>query len=186
MAFRPVRSVSAAAAAVLAGLLCSCGGHDAEGTWRLPNGDLAGTRAAAGSNVDTGNVGQLGVRWRYALTAPPTISGIIASTPVADRATVYVQDLQSNVHALDRATGAPRWVHRYRAPNDGPNGLAVDHERAYGATDSDAFALSVATGRELWSRHLTSATEQFVDVAPVTWNGLVFLSTVGYPPPSGG
>ena len=35
---------------------------------------------------------------------------------------------------------------------------------------------------ELWRRHLTSATEQFVDVAPVVWRGLVFTSTVGYPP----
>src|SRR5437773_230981 len=30
--------------------------------------------------------------------------------------------------------------------------------------------------------HLASAREQLVDVAPVVWNGLVFLSTVGYPP----
>jgi alcohol dehydrogenase (cytochrome c) len=58
----------------------------------------------------------------------------------------------------------------------------VDGGRVYGATDSDAFALSAATGRQLWSRHLTSATEQFVDIAPVVWEGLVFTSTVGFPP----
>ena len=125
---------------------------------------------------------ELEVRWRYALTAKPNYSGRFASTPVADRETVYVQDLQSNVHALDRATGKLRWVHRYRALNEGPNGLAVDGRRVYGATDSDAFALSAATGRQLWSRHLTSATEQFVDIAPVVWGGLVFTSTVGFPP----
>ena len=73
-------------------------------------------------------------------------------------------------------------MHRYRALNEGPNGLAVDSRRVYGATDSDAFALSAATGRQLWSRHLTSATEQFVDIAPVVWEGLVFTSTVGFPP----
>jgi outer membrane protein assembly factor BamB len=169
-------------AAVVVGPLCGCGGHDAEGTWRLPNGDLAGTRAAAGSAVDAGNVARLEVRWRYRLTAPPSFSGIFASTPVADRTTVYVQDLRSNVYALDRSTGTLRWARRYRARNDGPNGLAVDDERVYGATDSDAFGLDAATGRELWRRHLTSSSEQFVDVAPVVWKGLVFLSTVGYPP----
>ena len=73
-------------------------------------------------------------------------------------------------------------MHRYHAPNEGPNGLAVGGGRVYGATDSDAFALSAATGRQLWSRHLTSATEQFVDIAPVVWEGLVFTSTVGFPP----
>ena len=162
--------------------LLGCGGRDADGTWELPNGDLAGRRAAAGSPIDAGNVSRLEVRWRYGLTAKPNYSGIFASTPVADRTTVYVQDLESNVYALDRATGKVRWAHHYRASNEGPNGLAVSDQRVYGATDSDAFALSASTGRELWSRHLTSATEQFVDVAPVVWDGLLFTSTVGFPP----
>ena len=167
---------------MVASLLCGCGGSDADGTWQLPNADLAGTRAAVGSPVDVGNAARLEVRWRYALTAAPTSSGIFASTPVADRTTVYVQDLQSNVFALDRSTGSLRWEHRYGARNDGPNGLAVEGGRVYGATDTDAFALSATTGEELWRRHLTSATEQFVDVAPVVWESLVFVSTVGYAP----
>ena len=179
LAPRAARSLSVA---VFALVLLGCGGHGDDGTWELPNGDLAGTRAVSGSPIDADNVSRLEVRWRYALTAKPNYSGIFASTPVADATTVYVQDLQSNVHALDRATGRSRWVHRYHALNEGPNGLAVDDRRVYGATDSDAFALSVSTGRELWRRHLTSATEQFVDVAPVVWEGLVFTSTVGFTP----
>jgi alcohol dehydrogenase (cytochrome c) len=169
-------------AASVAAVLFGCEARDDHGTWQLPNGDLAGTRAAAGSAIDAGNVARLGVRWRYGLTAAPTFSGIFASTPVADRTTVYVQDLQSNVYALDRSTGTLRWAHRYRAGNDGPNGLAVDGDRVYGATDSDAFGLDAATGRELWRRHLTGPTEQFVDVAPVAWEEFVFISTVGFPP----
>jgi outer membrane protein assembly factor BamB len=169
-------------AALVAGLLCGCGAHHGEGTWELPNGDLAGTRAAAGSAIDAGNAARLGVRWRYALTAAPTFSGIFASTPVADGETVYLQDLQSNVYALDRSNGTLRWAQRYRAASDGPNGLAVDAQRVYGATDSDAFALAAPAGRELWRRHLTSASEQFVDVAPVVWKDIVFVSTVGYAP----
>jgi outer membrane protein assembly factor BamB len=169
-----------AAATVLG--LASCGSTETPGTWQLPNADLAGTREASGSEIDSGSASRLTARWRYGLTAAPTYSGIIASTPVVDRTTVYVQDLRSNVHALDRSTGAPRWIRRYRARNEGPNGLAVDDERLYSATDSDAFALSTTTGRELWRRHLTSASEQFVDIAPVVWRGTVFFSTVGYPP----
>ena len=169
-------------AAAVAGLLSACGSQDHESTWKLPNGGLAGTRAAAESAIDTGNVAKLEARWRFGLTAAPTFSGIFASTPVADAETVYVQDLRSNVYALDRADGTLRWTRRYHALNEGPNGLAVDDRRVYGATDSDAFALAVATGRELWRRHLTSAREQFVDIAPVVWNGLVFVSTVGYAP----
>ncbi len=165
-----------------AGLLGGCGGHAAPGTWPLPNHDLAGTRAAAVSSIDAHNVGRIRVRWRFRLTAKPSFSGLFASTPVADPDTVYVQDLQSNVYALDRNTGALRWTRRYDALNDGPNGLAVDSGRVYGATDEGAFALSAATGKELWHRHLTGPAEQFVNIAPLPWQGLVFLSTVGYKP----
>ena len=95
---------------------------------------------------------------------------------------VYVQDLRSTVFALDRSTGALRWTTRFDAPNDGPNGLALGGRRIFGATDSDAFALSASSGAKLWQRHLTTPSEQLVDIAPVVWHGLVFLSTIGYQP----
>jgi outer membrane protein assembly factor BamB len=163
-------------------LLGGCGGDPQPAEWALPNADLAGTRAASGSSIDAGNVADLRPRWRFSLTAQPTFAGVYASTPVVAGDTVYVQDLRSNVFALGRADGSLRWTRRYDAPNDGPNGVAVAGERVYGATDADAFALDAATGEELWRRHLTSPAEQFVDVAPVVWNDLVFVSTVGFPP----
>ena len=122
------------------------------------------------------------MRWRFRFAAAPSFSGIFASTPVADGSTVYVQDLRSNVYALDLASGRVRWRRRFDAKNDGPNGVAVAGGRVYGATDSDAFALDAATGRQLWSRHLTSFQEQFVDVAPVPWHDLILTSTIGYAP----
>jgi outer membrane protein assembly factor BamB len=122
------------------------------------------------------------VRWRFRFAARPSFSGIYASTPVADGDTVYVQDLRSNVFALARASGSLRWAHYYRARNDGPNGLAIDHGRVYGATDTEAFALSARSGKELWHRRLVRVGEQFVDVAPVPWKNLVFTGTIGYPP----
>ena len=158
-----------------------CGGH-AKGDWPVPNGDVAGTRAARHSRLDAKNVANLRAQWRFRFNAKPSFSGVFASNPVADAHTVYVQDLRSDVFALDRSGGALRWSRRYRALNDGPNGLALGDGRVYGATDSDAFALDADTGRELWRRHLTSPSEQFVDVAPVPWKGFVFTSTIGYPP----
>jgi outer membrane protein assembly factor BamB len=177
-----IRAIRGLAAVLAAGVVSGCGWGGEEGSWNLPNGDRQGTRAAAGSSIDAGNADQLQPRWRFALTGAQTFAGIFASTPVADADTVYVQDLQSDVYAFDRESGKVRWAHRYRATNDGPNGLAVTDGRVYGATDSDAFALSAQTGAELWRRHLTSASEQFVDVAPVAWEGFVYLSTVGYAP----
>ena len=172
----------AAASALVVCLLCSCGGGGDDAVWQSPNSDLEGTRAAAGSAIDSGNVASLEARWQFALTARPSFSGIFASTPVADADNVYAQDLRSNVFALDRTTGALRWERRYHAPNDGPNGLVVEDDAVYGATDSDAFRLDSASGEERWRRHLTGTSEQFVAIAPVVWEDLVFLSTIGFPP----
>jgi outer membrane protein assembly factor BamB len=171
-----------AAAATIACLGTGCGGHREGGDWPLPNADLAGTRAAVDAKIDSRNVSNLRVRWRFPFRAPLSYSGIFASTPIVAGDTVYVQDLRSNVFALDRTTGTLRWERRYGFRNDGPNGLAFDDGRIYGGTDTDAFALDAKSGRELWRRHLTSATEQFLDVAPVFWQGLVFTGTIGYPP----
>jgi outer membrane protein assembly factor BamB len=180
---RIVIPAPALCAAALLALLAGCGGRGEESAdWPLPNADLAGTRAAAGTEIDAGNVAELRPRWRFRLTAKPTYAGIYASTPVVAGETVYVQDLQSNVFALDRASGSVRWTRRYDAPSDGPNGLAVADGRVYGATDADAFALDAETGKQLWTRHLTGPSEQFVDIAPVPWDDLVFTSTVGFPP----
>jgi outer membrane protein assembly factor BamB len=162
--------------------LSGCGGDGSRGAWTFANGNLAGTRAADGSPITAANVGRLRVRWRFPLRAKPGASGIFASTPVADANTIYLQDLDSDVFALNRATGAVRWSHRYDARNDGPNGLAVRSGRVYGETDDTVFALASENGRELWQRHMTNAREPFVGTAPIVWDGLVFISTIGYAP----
>ncbi|HET6684268.1 MAG TPA: PQQ-binding-like beta-propeller repeat protein [Gaiella sp.] len=176
----PPRCALAAAFLVLA--VAGCGSEKGAGDWPLANADREGTRAATGSSIDAGNVGSLAVRWRFRLPGKPTVTGAFASNPVVEGGIVYAQDLNSNVYALDLESGSTRWARRYNAPNEGPNGLAVDGGTVYGATDAEAFALSADTGKELWRRHLTSKSEQFVDVAPIPWEGLVFLGTVGYAP----
>ena len=86
------------------------------------------------------------------------------------------------MYAIDRGTGALRWEHRFRAPNFGRNGLSYSSGSLYGATDTTAFALSAKTGRLLWQRRLVSPVQQYVDIAPLIANNLVYISTVGYPP----
>jgi outer membrane protein assembly factor BamB len=159
-----------------------CSGNGQEGDWPQPNRDLTGARAAADAEIDSGNVSELRAGWRFGFDSKPSFAGRFASTPLVDGGTVFVQDLQSNVFALDRETGRVRWTHLYRANNNGPNGIALADDRVFGATDSDAFALDASTGRELWRRHLTSREEQYVEVAPVASDGLVYLSTVGFRP----
>ncbi len=95
---------------------------------------------------------------------------------------VYVQDLSSNVFALDLTTGKVLWRRLFAATNPGPNGLAVTGGRVFGATDSSAFALDAATGRPLWRHFLVTPAARYVDIAPQVADGLVFVSTIGLPP----
>jgi outer membrane protein assembly factor BamB len=172
---RTILVVALACAAGLGG----CGGHESSGTWTVANGNLAGTRAADDSPINAANVGQLRLRWSFPLRAKPGSSGIFASTPVADAKTIYVQDLDSDVFALNQATGAIRWSHRYDARHNGPNGLAVSSGRVYGQTNDTVFALASENGRELWQRHMANRRKPFVGAAPIVWDGLVFTSTTG-------
>jgi alcohol dehydrogenase (cytochrome c) len=122
------------------------------------------------------------VAWRFRLPTKPGYAGSITSTPIVVGDTVYVQDMGSNVFALDRETGELRWTKWFRAPNPGPNGIAVAGGVVFGNTDTRAFALDAATGRQLWIRKLITPTEQFIDIAPVAANGLMYTSTIGYLP----
>lgn len=180
-------SIARAAAAALAlGLATGCGGAARVArppdSWPLPNHDLESTRATSSGPIDAATAAQLHAVWRYRFRIHPRESGVFTATPVVAGRTVYVQDMESSVIALDLTSGKLRWLHRFRAGNPGPNGLAVAGGRVYGATDTTVFALSRDRGRTLWQRRIVTPVEQFVDVAPVVANGLVYTGTVGYPP----
>jgi outer membrane protein assembly factor BamB len=151
------------------------------GAWTSANGGPANQRATTATQLEARTIPRLVVRWRFRLRADANF-GAITANPVMRGNTVYLQDSRSSVYALDVRTGVLRWKHTIVAPNDGPNGLTVSGSRVYAATDTTAFALDAATGRRLWSRHLTNQFEQFVAIAPVVDRGRVYLSTQGFPP----
>jgi outer membrane protein assembly factor BamB/mono/diheme cytochrome c family protein len=151
-------------------------GTSAEGEWAYPNGDLANTRNVD-SEINASTVTRLGVAWTVPITAAGAFGGY-ASTPIVVDRTVYAQDLNSNVQAIDLETGEVKWETRYDSPSIGPNGLAVGDGRVYGGTGDGAFALDQATGRELWQLRLTRNDREGVDMAPGYKDGIVYVSTV--------
>jgi outer membrane protein assembly factor BamB len=177
---RAITAVSVALGCVVA--LTGCGGSRPGGDWPLPNLDLASTRALVESGIDRNNVGSLHVAWRFHFPVVPGTSGAFTATPVVAGGVVYVQDMRSNVYALDLNTGRVRWHRLFGAANPGPNGLAVSGGRVYGATDASAFALDAASGRPVWRRFLVTPAARYVDMAPQVANGLFYVSTIGLPP----
>src|SRR5207253_3880563 len=104
--------------------------------------------------------------------------GIYASTPITFGGVVYLQDLNSNVYALDQQSGKLKWKHAFKSPSIGPNGVSIGYGRLYGATVSTAFALNPATGDLIWKHKLTPSIHEGIDMAPQLYDGKVLVSTV--------
>jgi outer membrane protein assembly factor BamB/mono/diheme cytochrome c family protein len=144
--------------------------------WTLPNGDLANTRSVS-SQIRSSNVSQLGVAWTVPIRGTGAF-GNYATTPVVVNGVVYTQNLTSDVQAIDFRTGRVLWTRSYNSPNTGPNGVAAVDGRVFGATQTNAFALSARTGEQLWSRRLVRNANEGIDMAPGVNNGTVYISTV--------
>src|SRR6266550_3126112 len=138
--------------------------------------------AARASAINSSNVSKLGVAWTVPIEAA---YGRYATTPVVVNGVVYTQDLESNVMAIELATGKVLWRHTYSSPNGGPDGGNVVSGTVYAATNHAAVALSAATGRQLWSRTLIGNNREGIDMAPGYNDGTVYVSTVPVNPNKG-
>ena len=152
-------------------------GAAAAASWTQPNANLAGTRDVT-SSVNSSNVSKLGVAWTVPITGKAGLFGNFAATPVIVDGVAYFQDLDSGVYAIKMSTGKLLWHTPYNSPNDGPDGVNVVGGKVYGATASNAFALSAATGEQLWSKKLIRNKGEGIDMAPAVNNGTVYVSTV--------
>jgi outer membrane protein assembly factor BamB len=149
--------------------------------WTAPNADLAGTRAARGSSIDSKNVATLRRRWRFRIPELTTYSGLLAGTPLVLDGRVYVQTLNSNVYALEAATGRIVWRRTFNRESGGPNGLAATDDRLYGNSDTSVFALDRESGRVVWQRRITTRARP-IDIAPAVAGGIVFTATIAQRP----
>jgi outer membrane protein assembly factor BamB len=147
------------------------------GAWPAHNYDLSNTRATTRTPINSQTVSKLKVKWRFPLQGASAF-GVFASTPIVLNGTVYLQDLNSNVYALDRSTGKLEWKHAFNQPSIGPNGVSYGWGRIYGATETNAFALDPKTGKLLWSRRLPKNKNEGIDMTPQLYDNTVLISTV--------
>ncbi|MGH8985410.1 MAG: PQQ-binding-like beta-propeller repeat protein [Acidimicrobiia bacterium] len=146
--------------------------------WPLPGRDYRNARAVVDSPISTANVAALEEAWRTPLEGAGVL-GNAASTPIVVGDTVYVQDLSSNVRAIDWDTGEIRWETIYDESQIGPNGPAIGWGRLYAVKGTrEVVALDVETGDEVWRVELASTETEGIDIQPQVFGGLVLVSTV--------
>lgn len=153
--------------------------RDAARNWPTANGGLRGLRRAEGSAIDASTVAALVTRWSVPITVTTGYGGMTA-TPIVVGDRVYIQDMRSNVAALDRESGATVWSYPVDQPCIGPNGVGVGYGLVVGATgdSGEVFALDHVTGAERWRVRLTNNPGEGIDMAPLVYDGAVYVSTV--------
>jgi alcohol dehydrogenase (cytochrome c) len=182
-------AVAAAAAVGIAGVITVVGlGASSAGSpppevteaadaWPAHNYDLSNSRATTQTEINASTVAKLHPIWRFKIPGTGSF-GNFATTPIVVNGVVYLQDLNSNVYALDEATGKLKWKHTFASPSIGPNGVSIGYGRLYGATEKFAFALDPANGKLIWQKTLAPSVHVGIDMAPQVYDNKVLISTV--------
>lgn len=150
----------------LACLLClaalaACSGHGgsdklAADNWVTPGGDAGKSHYSTLTDIDTRNVGRLGLAWSADLD---TNRGLEA-TPVVIDGVMYTSGVGGRAYAYDAATGKRLWafepeidmqVNRWACCDMVNRGVALAHGKLYvAALDGMLYALDARTGAVLW------------------------------------
>ena len=145
--------------------------------WPMANQNYANTREAVNSSINSENIGDLEVAWSVPLTGVGTW-GSAATNPLVLDNTVYIQDLKSNVYAIDFTTGALKWKKEYNLDAYGPNGPAIAYNKVFiqkGHYDIAALDLS---GNELWTTNLSLIKNIGIDIQITAFDNKIYVSTV--------
>ena len=161
---------------------------DAEpGNWLSYGRDYGEQRFSPLTQIDAGNVGELGLAWHYDTGA---IRGHQA-TPLVVDGVMFLTSTWSKVHALDAATGEELWVYDPRvskenwarraccdAVNRGP---ALWQGKVYvGALDGRLIALNATSGEVVWEVQTTDPERPYtITGAPRVVNGKVVIGNGG-------
>lgn len=160
-------------------------GPDAAGTtWPVFGGGSDDTRFSALSQINTGNVGRLGIAWSAPLGQYQSLS---ETYPVMSGRTLYLTSSTDEVMAYDAVTGTRTWSHAPQVDftlSRGVGGYGVTVNRGVAVSGGKVFlltfddhmqALSQATGEQLWSTVVADAhTGAYETSAPTVWQNMVF------------
>ena len=157
--------------------------------WTLPGRDQNGSYFSPLQDINTGNVGALGIAWEY---RTHTSRGLEA-TPLVIDGVMYTTGVFGRVYALDAASGRELWTYdpgvdgqwgRYACCDAVNRGLVVAGGRIYvGALDGYLHAIDAHTGKRLWRVDtLLGRTEHrpyTITGAPLVAGNLVIIGNGG-------
>lgn len=142
------------------------------------------TRYVPASDINRANVSRLALAWRFSVGPHEHVE----TTPIVIGDTMYLtQGVGNNVIALDAQTGKEKWRFRpaigFMSPCCGAinRGIASEGGRIFFATlDAQLIALDARNGRRVWRSRIGKPEDGLSEtMAPLAWNGIVFIGSSG-------
>lgn len=156
--------------------------------WPAVGLDYGETRFSRLDQINTGNVGQLGLAWTYNLESTRGVE----ATPLVVDGVMYVTAAWSVVHAIDARTGRRLWTFDpgvnkeawgYKGCCDVVNrGVALWKGKVYvAAFDGRLIALDAASGKPVWQQDTFAGQKGSYTItgAPRIVNGKVIIGNGG-------
>jgi quinohemoprotein ethanol dehydrogenase len=184
--------VLAAVALAVSGCAQEKAAQPEDGVGALDNWTAVGGTADESSysqltEIDSGNVGKLGLAWSLDLPGEVTLE----ATPLAVDGVLYFTGSYAKVYAVDAQTGAVKWTYDPKTWQHNPlamhfsfganRGVAFEDGKIFSASlDGRLFALDAATGKALWvTETVPKGVNAIVTGAPRVMNGKVIIGNGG-------
>jgi len=163
--------------------MLNAAGSQAE-NWLHTNGDYSQLRYYPGSQINTGNVDKLRVKF----VVQTEVVESMETAPIVVNGMMYLTTAYNHVYAVDAATGKERWHYKHKmGPVTtfccGPNnrGVAISGGRLFmGTLDSKLVALDAKSGDRLWETQIADPEKGYSEtMAPTVVEDKVLIGTNG-------
>ena len=166
-----------------------------DGNWLLPRRTYDGQAHSPLDQITAGNVGELEEVWSGS-TGPYEDLAEFAALPargahqapaLVNDGVMFVTTPDSQVIALDAATGEEHWRYRWELPagivpvHPTNRGVALYDDKVYFATlDANVVALDAKSGEKLWSTTIADWMEgYYLTLAPLVVDGKIMVGPSG-------
>ena len=145
--------------------------------WPSSNRDYTNNRNTFDASINKENVSNLGITWEFDILGFGEW-GAAATNPLILGDTVYLQDLKSNLYALDFSSGKLLWKKEYNLDAYGPCGPAIGWDKIFVQKGHYEVAALDLKGIELWSTKLSDQEMVGIDIQLCAYGNLLYVSTV--------
>jgi alcohol dehydrogenase (cytochrome c) len=161
-------------------------GHDAT-EWRTYSRTYDGWRFSPLTQINTGNVGKLRLRWIRQLTTTTTEPRVQAA-PIVVNGVMFITEPPNNVLALDASNGQVLWTYHHQIKEklslccgEVNRGVAVLDDKVYiGTLDAHLVALDAKTGKVAWDVKLAEPKDGYsITSAPLAVGDMIITGMAG-------